>query len=261
MRRHDRLSGMLEVVGERGKVAVEELSDELGVSTATVRRDLDHLAEQQLLTRTRGGAVANHISYDLPLRYKSARNAPEKSRISRAVAMLAEQGSVIGLNGGTTTTEIARALATRSDLEHRPGRPALTVVTNALNIANELAVRQHIKLVVTGGVARPRSFELTGPLATAVLGDMSMDLLVLGVDAVDAVGGAFAHNEGEANINRLMVERSERVVVAADSSKLGRRAFARICSIGKVDVLATDGDTPAALRSAFESAGVEVLTA
>lgn len=260
MTRHDRLSGMLQVIGERGKVAVEELSEELGVSTATVRRDLDQLAEQQLLTRTRGGAVANHVSYDLPLRYKSARNAPEKSRIGRAVALLAESGSVIGLNGGTTTTEIARAIATRSDLEHRPGGPALTVVTNALNIANELAVRQHIKLVVTGGVARPRSFELTGPLATQVLADISMDLLVLGVDAIDPDGGAFAHNEGEANINRLMVERASKVVVAADSTKLGRRAFARICSIGVVDAIFTDADVPADLRTRFQSAGVDVHT-
>ncbi|WP_158895512.1 DeoR/GlpR family DNA-binding transcription regulator [Amycolatopsis anabasis] len=255
MKRHERLGGLLQLVGERGRVDVDELAAKLDVSAATIRRDLDHLAEQQLLTRTRGGAVANNVSYDLPLRYKSARHAPEKTRIARAVAMLVQRGGVVGLNGGTTTTEIAGALAARGDLNTGPG---LTVVTNALNIANELAVRRHIKLVVTGGVARPHSFELTGPLATRVLSEIALDLLVLGVDALDPHGGAFAHHEGEANINRLMVERSARVVVAADSSKLGKRAFARICPIGAVDVVVTDAGVSADLKQRFEAAGTDL---
>ncbi|MEC3977155.1 DeoR/GlpR family DNA-binding transcription regulator [Amycolatopsis sp. H20-H5] len=258
MSRHDRLSGVLRIVGERGKVEVDDLAGELAVSPATVRRDLDHLAAQQLLTRTRGGAVSANVSYDLPLRYKTARHAPEKSRIAHAVAALAQRGGVIGLNGGTTTTEIARALLARGDLSNGGSGPALTVVTNALNIANELAVRQNIKLVVTGGVARAQSFELTGPLATKVLDQIAIDLLILGVDALDPVAGAFAHNEGEANINQLMVRRSARVVVAADSSKLGRRAFAGICPISAVDVVVTDADIPAELSARFTASGVTV---
>jgi DeoR family transcriptional regulator of aga operon len=258
MKRQDRLGGLLRLVGERGKVEVDELAAELAVSTATVRRDLDHLAEQRLLTRTRGGAVSVTVSYDLPLRSKTARQAPEKSRIARAVAALAQRGTVLGMNGGTTATEIARALLGRADLAGGSDGPALTVVTNALNIANELAVRQNIKLVVTGGVARTQSFELTGSLATQVLGQISLDLLVLGVDAVDPVAGAFAHNEGEADINRLMVSRAARVVVAADSSKLGRRAFAAICPIGSVDAVVTDAGVSAEVEARFQAAGVDL---
>ncbi|WP_020666811.1 DeoR/GlpR family DNA-binding transcription regulator [Amycolatopsis nigrescens] len=257
MKRHERLSGILQLVGERGKVDVDELATGLVVSQATVRRDLDHLAGQHLLTRTRGGAVANNVSYDLPLRYKTARHAPEKSRIAHAVAMLAQPGGVIGLNGGTTTTGIAMALAARADLDSGAA-PRLTVVTNALNIANELTVRRQIKLVVTGGVARPHSFELTGPLATPVLGEIALDLLVLGVDALDPEGGAFAHHEGEADINRLMVARAARVVVAADSSKLGHRAFARICEIADVDVVVTDSDVAPDLAARFRASGVDL---
>jgi DeoR family transcriptional regulator of aga operon len=251
--RHERLSGLLRIVGERGKVEVDDLVVELAVSSATVRRDLDHLAEQQLLTRTRGGAVSTAASSDLPLRYKTARQALEKSRIAQAVAEFARPGAVIGMNGGTTATEVARALIARGDLARGP---MLTVVTNALNIANELAVRQNIKLVVTGGVARTQSSELTGSLATRVLGEISLDLLVLGVDALDPEAGAFAHHEGEANINRLMAGRASRVVVAADSSKLGRRAFAAICPISAVDVVVTDADVPAALAARFTASGV-----
>jgi DeoR family transcriptional regulator of aga operon len=256
--RYERLSAMLDILGQRSKVDVEDLAEELDVSAATIRRDLDHLAEQQLLTRTRGGAVTNNVAYDLPLRYKTARHASEKERIGRAAAALVGRGSVVGLNGGTTTTEVARALAIRPDLNSSGDEAALTVVTNALNIANELAVRPHVKIVVTGGVARPQSFELTGPLASKILEEITMDVVFLGVDAVDPAQGAYAHHEGEASINRLMTERARRVVVAADSSKLGLHAFARICPVSAVHQLITDADADPELVKAFEAEGVEV---
>ena len=257
MNRHERLSKLLDIVGQRERIDVEEMAAELDVSAATIRRDLDHLAEQQLLARTRGGAVATSVAYDLPLRHKAARHAPEKQRISSAAARMVQPGMVIGLNGGTTTTEVARCLATRPDLgEH--GDPGLTVVTNALNIANELVVRPHIKIVVTGGVARQQSFELTGPLATRILGEITLDLLFLGVDAIDPALGAYAHHEGEASINRLMASRAARVVVVADSSKLGRRAFAQICASSAVDTLITNDDAPAEMLQAFDAEGTTV---
>src|SRR4051812_11316826 len=163
--RHERLTALLELVAQHGHIEVDELSTQLGVSSATIRRDLDSLAHQQLLTRTRGGAVVNNVAYDLPLRYKTARRASEKARIAAAAAALVDRGMVVGVNGGTTVTEVARVLATRPDLSGPGDGPAITVVTNALNIAHELAVRPHIKIVVTGGVARPQSYELIGPMA------------------------------------------------------------------------------------------------
>ena len=255
--RYERLSTLLDLLGQRGKVDVDDLAGELSVSAATIRRDLDHLADQQLLTRTRGGAVANNVAYDLPLRYKTARHASEKERIGRGAAALVARGSVVGLNGGTTTTEVARALAV---LPERGGadEPGITVVTNALNIASELAVRPHVKIVVTGGVARPASFELSGPLATRILDEITMDLVFLGVDAVDPAHGAYAHHEGEASINRLMAERARRIVVIADSSKLGGHAFARICAVSEIDTLITDDAAPAEVLAAFEAEGVTV---
>src|SRR6202035_4204605 len=104
-----------------------------------------------------------------------ARRAPEKQRIGRAAAGLIAPGSAVALNGGTTTSEVARALATRPDLQDGTGAPAITVVTNAMNIASELAIRQHIKIVVTGGVARTQSYELIGPFATLVLEQLGVD--------------------------------------------------------------------------------------
>lgn len=256
--RYERLSTLLDLLGRQGRVDVERLAGQLDVSAATIRRDLDHLADQQLLTRTRGGAVATNVAYDLPLRYRSARRASEKERIARAAAASVTRGSVVALNGGTTTTEIARALATRPDLAAPADEPALTLVTNALNIAGELAVRPQVKLVLTGGVARPQSFELSGPLATHVLAEITVDVVFLGVDAVDPAQGAYAHHEGEASVNRLMAERARRTVVAADSSKLGRHAFARICATTAIDTLITDSAVAPELVAAFEVEGVRV---
>ena len=261
MTRYRRWNELLELLAAAGQLQVEEAAKALGVSEATVRRDLEQLAAQQMLTRIRGGAVASGVTYDLPLRYKSERHPSEKQRIAAVAAGLVRPGQVAGLNGGTTTTEVARALATRSDLNAQVPPPALTVVTNALNIATELAVRQHIKIVATGGVARPQSYELTGPLATGVLEQVTLDVAILGVDGIDAVAGATAHHEGEASINRLMARQAAKVVIAADSSKVGRRAFARICTAREIDVLVTDTGIAAEDAARLEDAGVDVVTA
>ena len=115
--------------------------------------------------------------------------------------------------------------------------------------------------MITGGVARPQSYELTGPLATGVLEQVILDIAFLGVDGIDAVAGATAHHEGEASTNRLMAERAAQVVVAADSSKVGRRAFARICTAAEVDVLVTDTGIAPADAARLADAGVKVVTA
>jgi DeoR/GlpR family transcriptional regulator of sugar metabolism len=259
MSRYERWNTLLELLAKEGRLSVEQAAEGLAVSTATIRRDFDELARQQMLTRTRGGAVAQSVTYDLPLRYKTARRAPEKQRIAAAAAELVMLGAVIGLNGGTTSTEVARAIATRPDLRGEHGGPAVTIVTNALNIAAELTVRPHVKIVVTGGVARPQSYELIGPLATGVLGQVTLDVAFVGVDAIDAEHGAGAHHEGEASINHLMAGRAARVVVVADSSKVGARAFARICGTDEIDVLVTDAGVPPDSAAAFAEAGVEVV--
>ena len=261
MSRYSRWNELLELLAGDGQLQVERAAQVLGVSAATVRRDFDELARQQMLTRIRGGAVAQGVTYDLPLRYKTERHPTEKQRIAAAAAALVRPGQIAGLNGGTTTTEVARALATRADLNAGSASPAVTVVTNALNIATELAVRQHIKIVTTGGVARPQSYELIGPLATGVLEQVTLDVAFLGVDGIDAVAGATAHHEGEASINRLMTERAQRVAIVADSSKVGQRAFARICTPAEIDVLVTDADIAAEDAARLEAAGVDVVTA
>jgi len=257
--RYARWNTLLELLTNSGRVTVEDAADQLQVSQATIRRDFDQLAQQQMITRTRGGAVANGVSYDLPLRYKTAKHSAEKQRIGAAAAALVSPGMVVAINGGTTTTEVARALAVRPELSSSADDAQLTVVTNALNIANELLVRSRMKIVVTGGVVRPQSFELVGPLAGGILREVTLDIALLGVDALDVTLGAAAHHEGEAAMNNLMVARARRVVIIADSSKLGMHAFARICPIERIDTLVTDGGASDATVAEFEAAGLTVV--
>lgn len=248
MRQAERLGRVLEELSANGSVAVADLSRRLKVSAATVRRDLEYLEEQHLLTRTHGGAVAQMVSYELPLRYKSARRQEQKRRIGQAAAARVHDGAVIGLTGGTTTTEVAREVVERQ----------LTVVTNALNIASELAIRPNIKLVVTGGIARPESYELVGPLADGTLADLHLDVAFIGADGVTVADGLTTHHEIEAHTDRALMDRASLVVVVADGSKLGRIAFARICPISAVHELVTDGEADPQELRALREAGLDV---
>ena len=251
MRQADRLSTILERLAAHGTVGVAELCEDLGVSAATIRRDLELLEEQRLLARTHGGAVPLGVLYELPLRYKSGRRIEEKRRIAKAAAELVADGFAVGLTGGTTSTEVARAL-----VEHQ----RLTVVTNALNIASELAVRPNLKLVVTGGYARAESYELVGPLAEASLAALNLDIVFLGTDGIDAMAGLTTHHEVEAHTNLALIERARRVVVVADSTKIGAVAFARICPVDRVHELITDTEADPDAVAALREAGVAVST-
>jgi DeoR family transcriptional regulator of aga operon len=251
MQRAERMGAILERLSADGSVSVAEIATELDVSAATVRRDLRLLEDQRLLGRTHGGAVPQGVLYELPLRYKSARQHQQKLRIAREAASRVADGWAIGLTGGTTTTEVARVLVERR---------RLTVVTNALNIASELAVRPNLKLVVTGGVARPESYELVGPIAEASLEGLNLDMVFLAVDGISSGAGLTTHHEIEAGTNHALLQRARHVTVVADSSKIGRVAFARICPMAEVDELITDTGADRAALAALRDAGLAVTT-
>jgi DeoR family transcriptional regulator of aga operon len=259
--RDERHRAVLDLLAEDGRIEVDDLVTRLAVSPATARRDLDQLAAQQLLTRTRGGAVAHSVAYDLPLRYKRERQATQKEAIGRAAAAMVGYGAVVGLSGGTTTTAVGEALATRPDLAAASAEPTLTIVTNAINIAAQLAMRPQLKTVVTGGVVHPRSYELTGPYGDLVLQRLTLDIAFVGVNGVDPEIGPTVHHEGEAAVNALLAARAARAVLVADSSKIGHRAFATLGEPGLFDTLITDAGITAAQRTALTEAGYEVVVA
>ncbi|MPZ94687.1 MAG: DeoR family transcriptional regulator [Propionibacteriales bacterium] len=257
-----RLRSLLDLLSQRGRLSVSDAATELGVSEATVRRDFTSLAKQQLVTRTHGGVVATSVAYDLPVRYRGGGDADVKERIAVMASELITPGKVVGFNGGTTSTATARRLAARGDLAESGGKkPMLTVVTNALNIATEMVLRPHIRTVTLGGVARPQSYELVGPLAMQVLGELWLDHLILGVDGFSMETGASCFHEGEAGVNALMVQRASEVTVVMAAEKLGVRTFARICDVTAVTTVVTDEAADPNYVEALRAKGLRVLLA
>lgn len=254
-----RLRRLLDLLSATGRLSVTDAASELSVSEATVRRDFTALAEQQLVTRTHGGVVATSVAYDLPVRYRGGGDTDARERIAVAAADMITAGQVVGFNGGTTTSATARRLAARADLADSTARPALTVVTNALNIATEMVLRPHVRTVTLGGVARSQSYELIGPLASTVLRELWLDHLFLGADGLTRDVGVSCFHEGEAEVNALMVERAGEVTVVAGAEKLGRRTFARICDIDAVTTLVTDESADPAYVDMLRGAGLHVV--
>lgn len=261
MKRSDRFQSILAGLAEQGELRVDDLVEELDASPATVRRDLDTLASQGLLTRTHGGAQALSVAYDLPLRYKRLQRVDAKQLIAETASALVGVGDVVGFSGGTTTTRIVEELSTRPDIMVKSHTPNLTVVTNAVNIATELATRPQVKLVVTGGVLHPRSYELVGSFAEEVIASVALSIAFVGANALDVRSGAATHDEREAVVNRLMAQRAERAVLVVDSSKLGRTAFASMGGPEVFDTVITDADADPEQLDALREGGYTVIVA
>ena len=261
MTQQDRLNRVLELVAARGSITIADASEALDVSHATVRRDLNQLAEQQLVVRTHGGASVLSSGFELPLRYKVPRESAAKTAIAAGAERLVQPGMALAMNGGTTTSEVARALGRSQRLLDPTGEPTVTLITNALNIAYELTLRQQFRLIVTGGVVRQKSYELVSTLVQQTLSEFTVDLAILGVDGVTVGIGATTLTQEEALVGRWFAEAAKKVAIAADSTKLGRATVARLFPIERVDILITDNRADPRLVAEFSAAGVEVILA
>lgn len=231
MQRRVRLNQIISAVVENGSLEVENLAQRFDVSRATIRRDLEILEKQRLVSRTHGGATTHVAFNDLPLSYKTSQDLNEKRRIAHHAMSLLGDARVIGLTGGTTVTEFSRLLNTRD---------GLSVVTNALNIATGLVTNPRIRVFSAGGEVRGSSQETVGHSAEQFLSTYNIDVAFLGVDGVDAAAGCTNYDPAGARVNAMLETRSRVCVVLVDASKMGRIALAQVCPITSIDVLVTD---------------------
>ncbi|GAB3538481.1 DeoR/GlpR family DNA-binding transcription regulator [Arthrobacter tecti] len=260
LKRGDRLNAILELLAQSKQLEVEDIVTRLHVSPATARRDLDSLAAQRLLSRTRGGATIESGAYALPLRQNRDLGALRKRAIAYAASALIPRGSVVGLCGGTTSTALAQVLSVRRDLMEPSNKPTLTVVTNAINIAAQLAVRPNIKIMVTGGIINSRSSELVGPYTDAILKHVALDFAFVGVNGLDPEFGPTVTDEGEAAVNAMVARRAATAYIVADSSKIGVRAFATMTGHAVSNLITDDGISEYQL-AAFRERGTRVIVA
>lgn len=250
LERRDKIISLLE---ENGKVKVEDLSDRFDVSSVTIRNDLDYLEDQQIAFRIYGGAIAyDKVGHEAHLTEKKRQNTDQKKRIGKAAAEFVEDGDSIILDSGTTTRQVAAHLRHKNDL---------TILTNAINIALELADVEQLSIMITGGTLREQSYALVGPDAERILNTYSFDRLFLGVDGVDLDAGLTTPTSSEGNLKRMMVEQANEVTVVTDSSKCDRRRLTKICPVDDIDRFVTDQDLPGEYRDHLESNGVDTVTA
>jgi len=247
----ERRRAILELLSHEGRVLVKDLAPRFTTSQVTIRKDLEILHSRGLLHRTHGGAlpIPTGALLDPSLREKEKLHRKEKQRIGAAAAKLVKEGESVILDSGTTTTAVARALREFGNL---------TVITNAVNIAAELAGTS-IEVILTGGLLRENSFSLVGPLAEESLHRLSADIVFMGVDGFDVHFGLTTPNLLEAKVNRVMMEIAKRVVVVCDSSKFGRRSLSLIAPTSAVHQTITDNRIPKSDLVALQEAGIEVV--
>ncbi|MFE8977643.1 DeoR/GlpR family DNA-binding transcription regulator [Streptomyces cyaneofuscatus] len=244
----ERISAVFSLLSQRGELQVRLLPGLLGVSGATVRRDLAVMEETGLIRRSYGKVTAARRGTELPVNLRLSQNAEAKRRIGAlASSLIPSRPLVMAMSGGSTVGFVARSLAARSDL---------TVVTNGLGTATSLMTRKSVQVVVTGGNARSLSNDLVGSRAEKELRSYRFDYAVVGVDGISPEFGFTRHSTRGAEIDRIMLEQADHTIVVADSSKLGRVRQAKIASIASVDTIVTDSHASASMVAALRRMGV-----
>jgi DeoR family transcriptional regulator of aga operon len=243
---------ILQLLSDNGQVMVDSLSRQFSVSEVTIRNDLDQLEKKNLLIRARGGALKFETSVGLDQRLadKHRINHQEKARIGKHASLLVNDGDTIIIDSGSTTAEMVKNLPDLQDL---------TVITNALNIANQLVNKPNINMIIPGGYLRKNMLSLVGPQSEKSLRNFNVDKAFLGVDGFDTKSGIFTPSVEEARLNEIMIEVSKEVILLADSSKFKRRSFAFICSIKDIDKVITDDKITDDDKKRLLDAGVEVI--
>jgi DeoR family transcriptional regulator of aga operon len=247
----ERHTKILELIDQRGKVEVAELSRLFRISEVTIRTDLKDLDKRGLLRRAHGGAVRiETVSVDPTLQVKAALRAEEKQRIGAAAATLVNDGDSIILDSGTTTQYIAKNIKDRKDL---------TVITNGINVAMELLGAKGVRLVLLGGMVRQNSYSAVGHFAEDMLQQLSADKLFLGVDAFDLDFGLSTPNPEESKVNQAMVRIATETILVADSSKFGKRSLSHIVPLSAIDKVITDDSLAADIQAELRAGGVELI--
>ncbi len=251
----ERRRAILKILKKEGRLHVEDLVSRFNVSAVTLRSDLGQLASQGHLVRSYGGAIlAQDASEDFPISVKQSIHHAEKVRIAQTAAELIEAKQTIILDSGTTSAELARAVKRRN-------MGALTVITHALNIAQEFLNSPQISVIVIGGLMRHVSASFVGPQAERMLREFGAHHFFLGIDGLTSELELATPDILEAQLNALMMKVAEQTTVIADSSKLGRRSLSPIGKVNQVRRFITDSKANPQMVEQIRAEGVEVLLA
>jgi len=248
----DRRHRILERIAEEQTIHVGELARALGVSEMTIRRDIRRLERDGFVRQTYGGATA-HLTraLDVAFNARALRHTREKRRIGMRATRLLGDARTIFIGIGTTAEQFARFL---------PVQPGLVAVTASLPIASLLGTRP-IEVVAVGGSVRHDELTCVGPAAAAILARYRFDLAVVGAAGLSARWGLTELDDDDAEVQRIAIDRSDRLVVIADGSKIGAAANAVVAEASRIHTLVTDRTAPETELAALTGLGVEIVMA
>ena len=249
MKISSRRESILSMLQAQGKVSVTELAEELGVTIVTIRKDLDAMDREGVLTRVSGGAV-------MPISVIGAeasriRNQSLKKRIADEVFEQIHDGDTVFINSGTTSVIIARTLQKRK---------GLNIVTNSFDVLRTLNDVRGFRVILLGGDYNSDYFFTYGSDAQEQLSHYKADWAILSVNGISTAGGLTTYHAEEAIIDRIMISSSIKAIVAADHTKVGITGFSRVCDVSAKFELVTDSDADAEELRQLAEAGVTVKT-
>ena len=244
---------IMECLNKEGKVEVQALADELGVSTETIRRDLERLDQEGKLKKVYGGAVKVRAdAFELPFDKKTLINAKEKAAIGRRAAALVKDGDTIMIGNGTSTLEVVRNLHSHANV---------TIVTHSTPVLLLAMEMFPGRIIFVGGEVNRHQRSVSGPLSELVLNRIRVNKAFISAGGVSLVDGITDYEISEANISRIMIERADEAIILADHSKLGKTTFANICSLDDVFTVITDHRCPPEWIRYLAERDVELIVA
>lgn len=247
----ERHKHILDMLKKNGFIKVSDIARELDVTQVTIRKDLKHLEEKELLYRTHGSASpVNPQTVDINLQEKEKMKTAEKRRIALAACKLIEENDSIIIASGSTVHTFAQELNPEGNL---------TVVSASLKTSILLNGRPNIEVIQLGGIVRKNSFSVAGYFAQAPFDVLTCSKLFMGVDGIDFENGVTNSNIEEVVLNKNMMKAAVRTIILSDSSKFGKRGFGKICNLDEVDVIITDSGIPVNTAKTIEEMGIELI--
>jgi DeoR/GlpR family transcriptional regulator of sugar metabolism len=247
----ERHQSILDLLEGQGSVTVTDLVDRYRCSEMTIRRDLDLLEQRGYLRRVHGGAMTDRgRSYEPSFITRAAVNQELKKRIGKAAAELVKPGDSLILDVGTTTLEIAHHLVNKTEL---------TIITPCFQIASVLAGNSNNRLILSGGILRPKELSMYGPIAERVFDDYFVDKLFLGAAGVDFTAGLTEFNLEDTLVKHSMLRSAKHVILTVDSSKFNRVAFTAIAPLDVVQTVVTDSNVDPATIARLEEENITVI--
>jgi len=248
----ERKSKILESLNKYGKVKVCDLSHQYEVSEVTIRRDLQELEEDELIQRVHGGAVLNdNTKFEPTFSEKIDKFYDEKESVGKLAASIIVDGDTIVLDAGTTTLSIAKHIIAKN----------ITVLTNSVDVAYELAKKQDVEVIVTGGKLRWKTRAMVGPVADNTIKSFRVDKAFIGTNGLCIINGLTTPNIIEANTKREMIKIAKQTIVVCDHTKFNAVSFAKIVDLNNIDIIITDKQLDNELLKKFEEKDVKIMTA